>query len=226
MRKLKSKKKVGGFCPQHNRKIYRKELFLLSLNFLHLHCTNLQWQSEQIDKSVSIMMVIQITCSEACKRFTVQRIRRCLAGTDDISLVKSEFDFTGHILLRYIDKCLDCFTKWCEPFSFVYDLCELASKFFLASIVSRSRIKFFKLFVSCHQDRSARSFIDTTGFHSNNTVLNDINDTDSMLSAKFVQLCDDLRNFHFFSVDGLRNTGFKSHGNLFIFIRSFLRSTA
>ena len=45
-----------------------------------------------------------------------------------------------------------------------------------------------------HQDGSARSFINATGFHTNNTVLNNINDTDAVLTAKLVQLCDDLGN--------------------------------
>ena len=73
-----------------------------------------------------------------------------------------------------------------------------------------------------HKNCSTRSLINTTGFHSDNTVFNDIDDSDSMFSTETVQLCDDFRNFHLFSVYALRNTCFKCHCNVFIFIRSFL----
>ena len=74
-----------------------------------------------------------------------------------------------------------------------------------------------------HQDRSARSFINTAGFHSNNTVFYNVNDSDSVFSAKFVEFCDDLRYFHFFSVQAFRNTCFKCHGDIFSFVWCFFR---
>ena len=75
----------------------------------------------------------------------------------------------------------------------------------------------------CHQDGSARSLINTTGFHADNTVLYDIDDSDSVLSADLVQLGDDLGNLHCFSVECFRNTLLECHGDLSFFIRSLLR---
>ena len=40
--------------------------------------------------------------------------------------------------------------------------------------------------MSLHKDGSARSLINTTGLHADNTVLNDIDDADSVLAAEFV----------------------------------------
>ena len=80
--------------------------------------------------------------------------------------------------------------------------------------------------MGCHQDGSARCLIYTTGFHTNNTVFYDIYDTDTMFTSKSVQLCDDLRNFHGFSVQCFRNPLFKSHGNIFPFFRSLFRCHA
>ena len=59
---------------------------------------------------------------------------------------------------------------------------------FLTSMVARSRISSSKLLVSFHEDGSARSLINTTGFHADNTVLYDIDDTDAVLAAQLVQL--------------------------------------
>ena len=77
-----------------------------------------------------------------------------------------------------------------------------------------------------HQDGSSRSLVHAAGFHSYHAVFYDINNTDSVFSAKLVQLCDDLRNLHFFSIQCFRNTGFKGHGHIFPFIRSFFRCHA
>ncbi len=63
------------------------------------------------------------------KRLTVKAVWRSCTGFDDVSFVKLEFNFTGYIFLCGLNKCLDCFTKRCEPFSFVYNLSKLAAKF-------------------------------------------------------------------------------------------------
>lgn len=56
-----------------------------------------------------------------------------------------------------------------------------------------------------------------------NTVFHDINDTDTMLSAHGIQLCNDFGNLHGFSVQTCGNTFFKGHCHIFPFIRSLLR---
>ena len=168
-------------------------------------------------------MIVHITGCKACQRLIVKWVWRSSSGFNDISFVKSEFNFTCNIFLGRFYESTKSFTKWCEPFSFVYNLSEFVAKIFLNFHGSTVDNQFFKLFVSFHQDCSTRSFINTTGFHTNNTVLNDINDTDTMLAAKFVEFADDIRNLHGFAVDCLRNTFFKCHSYIFIFIRCIFR---
>ena len=106
-------------------------LFLAVIHFLHLHRTNLERQSEQINEPVRIMMVIQIAGREACKGFTVQRIWGSRSGFDDITFIELELHFTGHILLSALYKCLNGLAKRCEPFALIYDLRQLvAHRFF------------------------------------------------------------------------------------------------
>ena len=50
--------------------------------------------------------------------------------------------------------------------------------------------------MSFEKDRSARSFINTTGLHADHTVLNDIGDADSVLSAELIYFCGDLGEFN------------------------------
>ena len=129
------------------------------------------------------MMIIHIPGCEGSKRLIVKAVRRGCTILDDVSFVKLEFNLTGNIFLSGLNKCLDSLTERCVPFSFVNNLSELAAKFLLGFHCLTVKCKFFELFVSCHQDSSARSLIYATGFHTNNTVLNDINDTDTVLAA-------------------------------------------
>ena len=77
--------------------------------------------------------------------------------------------------------------------------------------------------MSGHQDRSARCFVYSAGFHTYNTVLHDIDDADAVFSAECIELFDDVGYFHFFAVDRLRNTCLKCHCHIFRLVRSFLR---
>ena len=73
------------------------------------------------------------------------------------------------------------------------------------------------------QDCSARCLVYAARLHTYNTVLNNVDDSDTVFSAKFIQLADDIRYFHFFAIDTLRHTFFKSHSNIFCFVRSLFR---
>ncbi len=99
-----------------------KILLCLFRNFfyvLKLHGAHLQRQTEQVDEAVGVMVVIEITSGEACKRLTVQRVGRCGSGFCDITLVELEFYFTGHIFLGAFNESLDGFPKWGKPFTFI-----------------------------------------------------------------------------------------------------------
>ena len=64
-------------------------------------------------------MVVKITCCEACEGFTVERVWGSSSGFDDVSFVKLEFYFTGHIFLGAFNESLDGFSKWGKPFAFI-----------------------------------------------------------------------------------------------------------
>ena len=146
------------------------------------------------------MVIVHITCCEGSKRFIVKAVWRSGSGFDDVAFIKFEFYFTSYIFLCGLYECLDCLTKWCEPFSFVNNLSQLAAKFLLGFQSFTIKDQLLKLFMCFHKDCSTRSLINTTGFHTYNTVLNDIDNADSVLAAKLVQFCDDLGNFHCLSI--------------------------
>ena len=80
--------------------------------------------------------------------------------------------------------------------------------------------------MSLHEDGTARGLIDTTGFHTYNTVLYDIYDTDTVLATQLVQGTDDIGYLHLLAVNGSGNTFFKSHGHILALIGSLLGSYA
>ena len=80
--------------------------------------------------------------------------------------------------------------------------------------------------MSLHEDGTAGSLIDTTGLHTYNTVLYDIYDTDTVLTAQLVQGTDDIGYLHLLAVNGSGNTLFKCHGHILTLIGSLLRSYA
>ena len=73
-----------------------------------------------------------------------------------------------------------------------------------------------------HKDCSAGGLIYAAALHTNYTVLNDIDDTDSVLSAELIELSDDIGNLHLFTVYALGNAGFEGHSNILTLIGSFL----
>ena len=77
--------------------------------------------------------------------------------------------------------------------------------------------------MSRHEDGSARCLIHTTGFHSDDTVFHDVDDSDAVFAAQSVQLGDDLGNFHLFPIQRFRDTCFECHGHVFRFVRRLLR---
>ena len=171
-------------------------------------------------------MIIHITSGEGSQGLIVEAIRRSGSGFDDISFVKLEFYFTGHIFLSACYECADSVAQRSEPFSFIYNLGHLVAHVFLGFHGSAVKNQLFQLFVSFHQDGSARSLIYSTGFHTNYTVLDDIYNTDTMFSAKLVQLSDHISNFHLFAIYRSRNSFFKGHSHVLSLIRCFFRSNA
>ena len=66
----------------------------------------------------------------------------------------------------------------------------------------------------CIQDRTARSLINTAALHANQTVLNDIEDTDAVLAAQLVQLLDQGNGLELLAVNCGRNALLEVDGNI------------
>ena len=77
---------------------------LLSLG--HFHSTYFQRQSEQGDKAVSVVVVVEITGGKGSQGFAVQGVWGGGSGFDDVAFVQFEFYFTGRILLCRFNECL------------------------------------------------------------------------------------------------------------------------
>ena len=75
-----------------------------------------------------------------------------------------------------------------------------------------------------HQDCSARSLVNTSGLHTDNTVLDDIADADSVLAAKLIEFADNIGNLHLFAIDALGNAGLKCHRNISLLVGRVFRS--
>ena len=74
-----------------------------------------------------------------------------------------------------------------------------------------------------HEDRSAGCLVHAAGFHTDNAVLDDVNDTDTVCASELVQLADHVGRFHGLAVDGCRNTLFKCHCDFRFTVRCMLR---
>ena len=66
-----------------------RELFVFVV--CHHHSANFQRQTEQVDETVSVFVVVQFACCEACHGFVVQAVRRSAAGRDDVAFVQFQF---------------------------------------------------------------------------------------------------------------------------------------
>ena len=74
------------------------------------------------------------------------------------------------------------------------------------------------------EDCSARVLIDAAGLHADETVLAEVNDTDTVTCADFVELGEELDRAELLAVDANRFALFKVNGHIFRFVRSILRS--
>ena len=64
---------AGGFLKiPRPRSHFCLHLFALCLCFLHFHSAHFERQAEQVDESVGVMVVVEITGGEACQGFTVE----------------------------------------------------------------------------------------------------------------------------------------------------------
>ena len=69
------------------------------------------------------------------------------------------------------------------------------------------------------QDGSARCLIYAAVLHTDQSVLDNVDDAYSVGTSHFVEFLDDLAGLHGLSVDGYRSSGFESDGNICRLIR-------
>ena len=80
--------------------MYKFCLFCYIFLIAEKHCANLERQTEQIDKSVSILLIINFIFREGCEVFAVKRVGGLNAGYYAVALIKLEFNGTCAGLLR------------------------------------------------------------------------------------------------------------------------------
>ena len=76
------------------------------------------------------------------------------------------------------------------------------------------------------QNGAARSFINASGLHADQTVFYQISQTDAVCTAQFVQLFYQFYSTHFLAVDSSRDTLFKVNGHISGLVRSLNRGNA
>ena len=172
------------------------------------------------------MVIIHVAGGKGSQRFIVEAVRRGRSGFDDVAFVKAEFNFARHIFLRGFHKRLECFAERCEPFSLVDDLGELGAEFFLGFHCVAVQDQLLQLIVGFHQDGSSGGLINPAGFHADDAVFHDIDNSDSVLAAKAVELSDDLGNLHGFAVQCFGNTCLECHGDIRTAVRCLFRRYA
>ena len=119
---------------------------------------------------------------------------------DDVALVELHLALAGHVLLGGFHESLACFAQRGEPLCGVNDISELVADIFFHCHGLFVEDQLLQLLMSCQQDGSSGSLINTTGLHADHTVFYDIGDADSVLAAQLVQLGDDLGKLHFLAV--------------------------
>ena len=68
-------------------------------------------QTEQVDKALCVLLVVNVFCIEGCNFFIIQSVRRSYAGIDDVALVQFQLNITGNGLLGLVYESSQCLTQ-------------------------------------------------------------------------------------------------------------------
>ena len=169
------------------------------------------------------MVVVQISCREGGKRFVVEAVRRGCSVLDDIALVELQVNLTCDILLRFLREGDHAAHKRREPLSFVDDLSHLGGELLLELHEVAVEAELLELLMCRAEDCAARSLIDAAGLHADDTVLDDIDNADAVLTAEHVELTDDLRDLHGLAVQCLRDALLECERHAGLLVRCLLR---
>ena len=179
-------------------------------------------QTEQVDEAVSVLLVVNVVLVEGSEVLAVEGIRRCYAGIDDVALVELQLNVAGAGLLGLVNECVHSFAQGSVPLTVVYDVSVLLSQTSLVVLGLLVQADGFEHFVSVVEDCSARSLVNASGLHADQTVLNYVVQTYTVLAAELVQSLDELYTVHLLAVERGRNTLLKVDSNVCRLVGSLL----
>ena len=172
-----------------------------SVSALFAVCKHAQTESIQLDEAGCILLIVNIFRFERCDLVIVKAVFRPSSGDMASALVKFHADIAGDILLAFGDSDLKHFAFGSIPETIVdhlgVDGNEAVAEvhdFFIHGDGFQSTVCMVK-------NGSARSFINTAGFHTDETVFDDIDSSDSVSCTEFVQAAHDICGGEFFPVD-------------------------
>ena len=126
---------------------------------------------------------------------------------------------------RRINKSGQSLTQRSEPLTGVYQFRKLNGQLLFIGVGLLIQHHMLQLLMSLVHDGSARSLINAAGLHADNTVLQNIYDTDTILAAQLIELGQKSDRIHLFTIQSDRNTLFKVQADFGSLIRSLLRVT-
>lgn len=145
------------------------------------------------DESRGVAGVVVALHIHADQLLVVQGFGRLSSNDVHLTLKDRQLHATLHVLLRFINAVTDELTLRTVPEPVIDELGELDPEtlFDLPNLsVHREGLD---VQMSVKQDGSSRGFVDTSGLHSNEAVLHDIDPPHTMLSSDLIQIAEDLQ---------------------------------
>src|SRR5262249_49365922 len=147
--------------------------------------------------------------------------RRFAASDVERALPKFEADRASDALLRDFEEAVERFTQRRKPEAVVDEL-RIAHAERLLEVggfaVDGEALKFLMCF---DEQRAARSFVSAAGFHSDETIFDEVGAADAMLGSDFVERVEQIDRPQFFAVYGNRSAGFETDFDVLSFVRRF-----
>ena len=155
--------------------------------------TGAESEAVEADEASRIALVIPaLYAFHRCDLVVVERILRLASGGDDVPLVELQANGAGDELLTFVHESLQRLAFWREPKSVVNEFGVFRDEAVAQMLDLAIHREAFDLLVGLHEDGAARCLVDTTAFHADEAVLDEVNAADAMLAAKFVEGLENL----------------------------------
>ena len=158
--------------------------------------------------------------------WVVETLRTFPPGDNDVALVEFQPNQTGDVALRFGDKRLERFTLRRKPKAVVNQFAVFWNQTVAQVHHFAVHGQRFHLAMREMQDRAARRFVNAAAFHSNESILDDVDPADPVFAAEFVQRLHDAERRKFFAVHFHTISGFECKIDMFRFIRRVFRRDA